>query len=1067
SNKLNSWLRLSLNGFTTVSNGGDFIGYEDAKEYGEDVFTDIPCVLAINKVSEEEIIKAAFSDIDKFYVYDVLGLYASSDGEVKKLFENGMTVTKKGITVGESENSFTMDVTATLSYKLPSDILTNPTKYFGTTAEIEVLISSEQCSITMPITVYYIDRTVKKIVDVNKRSVIFDPYIGIAEDALSDGPIDINVTDQKVITKVNAAGETSIEVSNVSDRVVTFGATWTSRDSILKIVKTERNGYEWPDNMVTITSDTNAVMQIRIPVYLINRTISEIRLNTEGQYDQLKYDEYRTTTQYSFSNDTTLDQMMTVTYDNKTSEISKVEFKNPYTYSADCYPTTVKVTFTDGQVISYNIVWSKVPEKADAVTSTKATARAYIVIGSVEKNVFTDEFVYDSESLIVVAEFDVNIVVKSFNVTRFNSDVASDTLDLNYNYEFYPYATTEGTTITLSDSSVKTVYNPYVDAKDANGKYTYYANELNAYLDGQWVRASYIANYIGYKALANNEAGYVTITSAEMPAGVITYRLDPITRRYESSGSGSFDYVYVYNVSFSLDISEWDLSGVNYTTNGGTTYASVKFGNEDIQTTYRTPIRIIQSTFDSFDWAQAAWTDGTTAQHNVFLNSVGAATGTSLFDPWSSTGYTTSSVDKYYPNTVAVKFTDGTNTWTQTVNVEWNFNNLEIDMTGGEGHTKVIIGADNAYDVSKYKFELKELSVVQIVNYIDRTIRFNMSSNTEIKAQTGFAGAKSYDEMIEYTGTITNVDPYTYTRPTMPTSLSVTSNGSTYSFTETSSSYKLVWDYSAFYPSYLGGETQITAQLTVPSGLKQEIKIKYYVYKMMINKLSSTGYTTDVNTETGKCATAFNITPFTASSYSLPTSYTVYFARQKYNGTSFETATTVSKSYNYVQVSMPSSFKYEFVSTDKTGYLASIKVGSQQRVNVDVVLKAWTTTPSYSASSGTRGYVVTKSGSYPIAYIGYAQVYNKAGTSVIATYNLTITSADTNYYLPKYSGNRKVVYTLLPIVGVMVDSSGRALTTEVLSSDLKIGTQVVAKAGDEIPYGKGGRGSSITVTSTN
>ena len=211
----------------------------------------------------------------------------------------------------------------------------------------------------------------------------------------------------------------------------------------------------------------------------------------------------------------------------------------------------------------------------------------------------------------------------------------------------------------------------------------------------------------------------------------------------------------------------------------------------------------------------------------------------------------------------------------------------------------------------------------------------------------------------------------------------------------------------------------------------------------------------------------FEITPFTASSYSLPTSYTVYFDVQQYDGEEFKTVTPVSKSYNYVQVSMPSSFKYEFVLDDKTGYLASIKVGSQQRVNVDVVLKAWTTTPSYTASSGTRGYVVTKSGSYPIAYIGYAQVYNKAGTSVIATYNLTITSADTKYYLPKYSGNRKVVYTLLPIVGVMVDSSGRALTTEVLTSDLKIGTKVVAKAGDEIPYGKGGRGSSITVTSTN
>ncbi|MCI5819325.1 MAG: hypothetical protein MRZ86_01875, partial [Acidaminococcus sp.] len=1064
SGEINAWIRLSFNGFTTENSfGEDFISYGYAKEDGELVFTDIPSSLTIESVDKAQILEEAFKKyIDEAYVYDVLGLYditpdQATQGFVKKLFNNNLVVDEKNVAIGEGEGAITMDVLATLSYQLPSDVLTAPNKYFGTSQEIVVKIQSEQCVIEKTIKVYFLDRSVKKVANVTDRSLIFDPYRGISEDAFKEN-LDVLIANEEVKSYVNGEGKVAFDVQKIADRKVNFNADWTNKANILKTVKTSREGFEWPDNMVTLKAESGAVLEVRIPVYLINRTIAEIRLITDGKYDQLKYYEYRTSKQYIFMDDAVLDQMMTVTYDNKTNQISKLEFRNPYTYSTDVFPTTVKVTFSDGQIMTYNIVWSNVPEKADGLTTTKATIKASIVIGSVEKNIYNGEFKYDENSVIIVDEFDLDLAIKSFNLTRFNSDVASKSLDTNYNYEFYPYATTSGTAITMNGSQ-KTVYNPFVDSMDVDGKYTYYANGITAYLDGQWIKTNYVANYIGYKTLTTS--GEAIITTATVPSDAILYRIDPITRRYESSGSGNFDYIYVYNVAFNLDVTEWDLSDVSYSAVGGTTYAKVKFGNDKIAASYRTPVKIVQSTFVNFDWSTAKFAKTDATANNVFKSSVGIGSG-AKFDPWKDEKYTTTNADKYFPNAVTAKFTDGTNEWTQEVSIAWNFNNLEIDMTGGEGYTKVVIGSGNEYDVSKYKFELRELNVTQIVDYIDRTITFDMDNNSSIKLQTGFAGAQSYNSFTKYTGTISNIDPYNYTRPTMPTSLYTISNGVAQTFTESSSTYKLVWDYSAFYPSYVGGETQITAQLTVPSGLKQEIKIKYYVYKMMISKLASTHYTTGVN-EIGNATSTFTVTPFNMNKYTLPTSYDVTFTQQKYNGSGFEAETTLpSRNYNYVQVSMPSSFKYEFTGST-TNYLASIKVGSQQRVNVTVQMGSVTkpnkpsgTYPDnlFNTSTQHKAYVVTRYGNIPIAYIGYAVVYSKSG-SEIAAYKLTISSASDKYYLPKYSGHRKVKYFLKPIYGVMVDKNGMVLTTRTLAKNEEIsyGNNKFFVEGDEIPQG--------------
>ena len=170
SGEINAWIRLSFNGFTTENSfGEDFISYGYAKEDGELVYTDIPSSLTIESVDKAQILEEAFKKyIDEAYVYDVLGLYditpdQATQGLVKKLFNNNLVVDEKNVAIGEGEGAITMDVLATLSYQLPSDVLTAPNKYFGTSQEIVVKIQSEQCVIEKTIKVYFLDRSVKKL----------------------------------------------------------------------------------------------------------------------------------------------------------------------------------------------------------------------------------------------------------------------------------------------------------------------------------------------------------------------------------------------------------------------------------------------------------------------------------------------------------------------------------------------------------------------------------------------------------------------------------------------------------------------------------------------------------------------------------------------------------------------------------------------------------------------------------------------------------------------------------------------------------------------------------------
>ena len=102
-------------------------------------------------------------------------------------------------------------------------------------------------------------------------------------------------------------------------------------------------------------------------------------------------------------------------------------------------------------------------------------------------------------------------------------------------------------------------------------------------------------------------------------------------------------------------------------------------------------------------------------------------------------------------------------------------------------------------------------------------------------------------------------------------------------------------------------------------------------------------------------------------------------------------------------------------------------------------------------------------GGKPVAFIGYA--YVESGK----VYKVEISSLETNYYLPKFKGNRAVTYVLVPIFGVMVDNNGTVLTkTTITQAEINTyGLGSVYSEGDTIPYGKGGFGTKFTIVSKN
>ena len=104
-----------------------------------------------------------------------------------------------------------------------------------------------------------------------------------------------------------------------------------------------------------------------------------------------------------------------------------------------------------------------------------------------------------------------------------------------------------------------------------------------------------------------------------------------------------------------------------------------------------------------------------------------------------------------------------------------------------------------------------------------------------------------------------------------------------------------------------------------------------------------------------------------------------------------------------------------------------ITLGSTVAVSASA---AKTAIGSISSSATQLPTKITISGtSVPVAWYGKVQVYATDGTTVIATYNTTLSSNGNYVTVPTIKG-RKMKYTLYAYAGVVVNKNGSIVTTK-------------------------------------
>lgn len=1005
------YLKLSANGFATTTplNLADRNALSDAL-----VFLTV----------QPAIINEFLNNSD--FVLDPFGIYNGSD----KLFASGSDVTVK--IGGEYSNGVLVNyelLNVKATYQLPSDIL-NSSSYYGKTITVPVTFDYFNGKVVKDMRVRIVDRSVKRIVNPLYRSVVIDPYDTLTFDALPE--------------YLNA-------ITNASGDSFSFKVTWPD-NSLIK-----SDGGSYPDYMAkfefSIAGGT-AVQYVNIPVTIINRTVIKTEFVMNGGYVNSGTLEKKLTTVETHTSIAS-SQIIETVYDKETGKPIRMTFKNPFSYSADELPRQVVLTFASGERRSYNLTWKFAPTTIASSTETTHSTAVAQIWGTLD----SDE---------PIGNLDIELSISAFKITRYNSDIASDTVDNNFRYNFHPYAALEGTVVNYTLAGGTIVQRTLLNAFNDNN----YRNNTTLYIDGKWVLISKLNEYSGYTRLTDG-------------GQMVKYTFDFATRSYLKSETG--EYAFVYTTTYNLNV-DYITADLTYTYEGGTRYVSAKIGAGDLMQTLRVPVmlekqQLMQITFDAtcFD------SSSTAATRSYLLEN-------KTFDPWTSAyDYLGEDFLKFYPTTGFAKFTsdEGLSSWTQSVDITWNVESIASDYRGGVFSAKAIINGKGEYNF--LDCSPKSQTFIKSVTYIDRECALSESGlqNQTIRNMTGYVGLNG--------SSTTWIDPYNYTTPKMPDGAYFTvSDGlggtATNYFSTTGTTYKLKWDYNAFRPNYTGGTTKIFAVLTVGNSVQRlpvefNVKRKYIsIVRGVVDGVTASGSSVNTGT-TGNYYGVFNtvsglgsvtstslytyyMRPFTPATYKLPTAYNVTFKTWTYNeATGFTSVTDEVKTFSYATVTMPSSFNYNWQAVSQANaYNFTIKFDSQQYVTVPVaVYGASMTSPvAPTVVNGANASISTKTNvsltidgttttvSVPIVWYGVAIVYNRAGTSVITSHKVSFSSTNATMLMP-VAGGRKVVYVLRGVVGVMTDKNSTILTDKVALADIKATYESVEytliNAGNIIPRG--------------
>ena len=860
-------------------------------------------------------------------------------------------------------------------------------------------------TLEMPVTVNVTsDYVISKIADVKYRSLTIDPFqYSTFADAFG--------TD--TVVNVYVGGDNS--------KTYAFTVKYWGDDALI----TEEGG-SYKDHMITLAfvkdGKAYAEQQVNAPLMVISRAIENVRFVFDDSYTLLTVSTALTTVTYTYTNAD--GALFDVIYTKSTMMPEQIVFRNPYGYyGLNSLPGKVEIVFAGtGEIREY------------AVTYTVGDVdQASGMPMNVKMNIVSDG---ESGNFDVLKDMLISTSVKSLTVTRYNSTIAADDL-VTLNNVFGVYGTES-----YNGSILSTPYDTSA-----------YADEFTLFVDGMFVtKANWDSYYSTLTVADGSRALYSRLASDN--GEVYYYSYSNASRSYELTVESDDALVFIYSVSGTVKIASWNAFGIKYTYAGGIRYATARVSypfDASNSVNISVPVQIVDATIISARYNVSSFNttvnpDISVDGNIVYLTSdkknyFDVSSQTFYFDPFSGIDVREQvkinvsgrefSVYKYFPLNADI-VTAGGATGTGTY-VTWDLSSLRWDYEGGSFTAATsVIAADTGAD-----FGISNPVKAQTFRPLNTNIR--VASKVAEKVTSG--ANSSLVNLWGYAGngvnTITAIDPYTFNASQFASKLPATlrvdlADGNWQDFSTSSSDYKLEWSLASFNPTYLGGRTYVTANLTGPDGSTQAFRIPFLVQRVLVTNItgtkgglgSSVKFGFDAN---GVATSTYEINPYNPASQKLPVGYSVTFSVSNptnYEGTEFGTPSSTTRTYDYIAVAMPS---YGLtVENAKKGLAsagtASMQIDGQQRISIPVSL-AQKVAPAGLKPTRNGNTLTTSIRGYSVVWYGTASVSYGGGT---ATYTVMFASPDASYTIPAIK-DRSVTYDLTAYIGAIVDASGRVL----------------------------------------
>ena len=1127
---------------------------------------------------------------DVRFVYDPYGIITDADlnaDEEKVLFNDGDTV---GVQISYVSGEDTITSTVDVVVNILDDTLLKASRdatkcksVFGKTIDLPIRYNfADGTVVDSTIAVYIEDRTIKRVENAALRSMVVDPYYYSSFGTLFDENDEMIEGGYGYPEKVSMTMKNRLADNNAT---LTHYVTLPNDSIIADALK--KGGYINSSYQLLVgykvDDDVYAYQYITMPISVINRTIASEFFVMPDNYKLSKVTESSSKLTLTYVEETS-GNLMRFVYSKGSNRPETIYFDNAFDFDLDIIPSQMNISFSNGEGRNYYIRKTVLSDIASA-EDAKKVQRADMTIEVLNKNP------QDTDDVVVLDTFKIEIVRSANTVTKFNSDIVYDD-EFAYKYVFDPYTSNYADSIYNTEN-----YNTAGEKNFADTGIFYVDGTyvLKATYDDKYANVRYITTPIASMAqysswVANGKTAdgeYVYKVLKDGGNNTIYYRYNSDTKSYYPVAEAQDAYVFMYTIATTVNLT-WDTSKVRYTYAGGIHSATVTItgSNGVAKETMQAPLSFIDRTIDNdtdgkggikvgssyvtsltFDpWTTTnhEYVDYLNARNNdgyagvrYYLAKDGSYEKATLYydsvrdtyyklngNAYASTTEKTGAIDisdakykavnyvlgydsnhtaiteerfvemtdyeiygtyKYLSNTGKVYF-NGTSI--NYSSVTWNVLSVTIDYAGGVYKAYAYINGFGEYNFNGNKVGTQRAVIT--ITVLDRTVTALSTANeTAIKS-----AAPSYlSRGTTAASSITSINPYDYQAPTMPTSLTVTTAQGTKTFYssdnasyESNKEYKLVWSYSKFRPSYLGGVVYINALLTGPDGSTQTYRLPFAVEKMLANNITSvyassprtTGnypFTSTVTTA-GKANSSYEVDPYAPLSQTLPQNYNVTFTKSKIssitigadgyptNDYTYTSDGSQTMLFGYAKVSMPATFALK-LNTDGTitdgltsnnDRIATIYLGSQQRITANFTLKSSKTTsttiPGYTSGNIANFRLPYKQSGQTvngtIVWIGTAVPKDYEGNNKLTKAQIVTFSAGT----PLLSGSvnsialpdkgRKVVYTLTAVVGALVDKNGTLLDTETLTTSRTI-NGITFPAGTILPKYTG-VGSKYTIT---